>query len=71
MGISAFVLGWSLNEVFGENYIANLTGEEWQEYKLTELCYTMDGSELTVELLDEFCNERYGDIDNLYGERIK
>jgi hypothetical protein len=59
-----------IKDAFGAQYKPNLTGEEWQEYKLTEMCYNMEGSKMTVELLDKFCDERYGSIENLYGDKI-
>lgn len=53
----------------GEQYKPNLTKAEWEEYRLTEMCYAMQ-EDFTIELLEEFCKESYGDLDSLYGEKL-
>lgn len=73
--IAVFWVGFSIcywiDYAFGENYVANLTKDEWDEFRLTELCFELNKSDMAVNILEEFCNERYGDIDSNYGDKIK
>lgn len=77
--IVTFIVYLTLNmltiDAFGENYVYDFTEEEWTEFNLMSLCYSrelnIDAIAVKNQSLESWCAERYGSLDNLYGEKIK
>lgn len=66
-----FTGGNVMQKVSAANYSYNMTKDELDELRLTELCYNLQKTNMAITVLDEFCRQTYGDIDSDYGDKMK
>ena len=71
IGISYFCFALGVvvgNVVHGEQYTFNMTQEQRDETNVLPLCFDTG---MEIEMIKEFCKDRYGGIDTPYGDAIK
>jgi hypothetical protein len=68
--VGAFVLGLiaAIHYIYGEDYKFNMTRELQDETNVLPLCYDTG---MEIEMIKDFCAERYGGLNTPYGEPIK
>lgn len=71
--VIGFISGvaYVVNTAHAENYTYNMTKDEMDEFKLSEICYNIQKTNMVIAYLDDFCRETYGDLDSDYGDKIK